>query len=622
MVWYLPAFAVCWWLAAEWVLVDEDAARLARGVVGNAAFGFMFAMVGVGSQAGGAALDAQTRKLRLEAAVRAAAGAAVAERKRVDGLVHDNVLAALLAAGRGSDPDTVHKAVTQALVALRNLATPTTGSMTAREAAELLKRRCVNLDEGTRVSTQCRLPSLLVPTTAVEALCDVAAEALRNSIRHAGERATRSVEADFGSALASVTVCDDGAGFYLTAIPPNRLGIAVSMRERLSRIPGAALRIVSSPGAGTIVRASVPVDLLSSPGEAAESAKHGTAPDVVGLHSWGAAAVAAIFLAADAARPFEAVRDGVLTAYYLAAVTLLATGAALLLRRSPDPMPTPRAWALAGCAVTAAVCNTAAASALDAKVANVLWAWAPSTMLMAFLAVRGRFGTAWAGQAGMTAAYCLWFLRYGAEFTGDFVLQLLLWNLTLLVVCSLYARTLRRQVDHANTANKCAVALAAESARARAALRERDAQLHYLDATARPLLEHLAHVPQLDSDTRVRALLLEARLRDRIRARNLATEPILDAAQAARARGVRVTLLDDGALDHADPALVAHVRNTVAAHLDNVPFGRITARVMPPGRETICTIAATTEDKHTYTELPTPPPADAALAAPELAHQA
>ncbi|WP_149359371.1 hypothetical protein [Lolliginicoccus suaedae] len=79
-------------------------------------------------------------------------------------------------------------------------------------------------------------------------------------------------------------------------------------------------------------------------------------------------------------------------------------------------------------------------------------------------------------------------------------------------------------------------------------------------------------------------------MRDRIRARALATELLLDAAEQARSRGVDVTLLDDGSLDGHDPELVGGVRATVIARLEQIPAGRITVRILPPGRESVCTI--------------------------------
>jgi signal transduction histidine kinase len=84
----------------------------------------------------------------------------------------------------------------------------------------------------------------------------VAEEALSNALRHAGASEVRvTVESDGGTVLS---VADDGVGFDPEArsIAARRLGL-VSMRERVEAA-GGTFEIVSAPGEGTTVRASVP----------------------------------------------------------------------------------------------------------------------------------------------------------------------------------------------------------------------------------------------------------------------------------------------------------------------------------------------------------------------------
>jgi signal transduction histidine kinase len=109
--------------------------------------------------------------------------------------------------------------------------------------------------------TDVRPPGAPGPTAAGEReLWRVAEEALSNALRHAGASAvTVRVEADGdrgGRTLLSVA--DDGVGFDPDArsIASRRLGL-VSMRERVEAA-GGTFEIVSAPGRGTTVRASVP----------------------------------------------------------------------------------------------------------------------------------------------------------------------------------------------------------------------------------------------------------------------------------------------------------------------------------------------------------------------------
>ncbi|HKN40060.1 MAG TPA: GAF domain-containing sensor histidine kinase [Acidimicrobiia bacterium] len=87
----------------------------------------------------------------------------------------------------------------------------------------------------------------------------VAQEALSNALRHAGASAVSvTVEADGPGGGTRLSVADDGGGFDPDArsIAARRLGL-VSMRERIESV-GGSFEIVSAPGRGTTVRASVP----------------------------------------------------------------------------------------------------------------------------------------------------------------------------------------------------------------------------------------------------------------------------------------------------------------------------------------------------------------------------
>ena len=93
-----------------------------------------------------------------------------------------------------------------------------------------------------------------VPAEVAAAFAEAAAEAIRNSIQHAGTRPHRRVVAQIGERSIVLEVVDDGVGFDPSSLPPHRLGIAVSIRGRLAAIPGGSATITSVPGDGTIVR--------------------------------------------------------------------------------------------------------------------------------------------------------------------------------------------------------------------------------------------------------------------------------------------------------------------------------------------------------------------------------
>ncbi len=84
----------------------------------------------------------------------------------------------------------------------------------------------------------------------VEDLMAIVSEALRNAAEHSGA-ATITVDGFVDRTDGKLVVRDDGCGFDLERVAPDRFGI-VGMQERASRI-GGSVRVESSPGVGTAV---------------------------------------------------------------------------------------------------------------------------------------------------------------------------------------------------------------------------------------------------------------------------------------------------------------------------------------------------------------------------------
>jgi signal transduction histidine kinase len=84
-----------------------------------------------------------------------------------------------------------------------------------------------------------------------------AAEAIQNAIKHGGSKARITVTLELRGDELELTVADDGVGFE-----PSRNGSGfglMSMHDRIGAVDGG-LEVVSSPGQGTVVHATVPVD--------------------------------------------------------------------------------------------------------------------------------------------------------------------------------------------------------------------------------------------------------------------------------------------------------------------------------------------------------------------------
>ncbi len=229
---------------------------------------------------------------RLDAAVRATqatleAGAASASRVRagrvVASMVHDRVIAALVTASRvrGASDEEVRHQARQALEVMlptaQDAADPGRHDLADLEAA---LRQVVQDQVGGRCRTVVRAelldPRMALPAPAWEALLLAAQEAVRNVRRHAVPAAGpgvpgggREVGAPGGGppgggvtlgvtlrgrvAGVVIEVVDDGPGFSLSRLSPERMGLRGSVLARMESLQGGGARVESEPGRGTRV---------------------------------------------------------------------------------------------------------------------------------------------------------------------------------------------------------------------------------------------------------------------------------------------------------------------------------------------------------------------------------
>jgi signal transduction histidine kinase len=206
--------------------------------------------------------QARQSDLAEAAAMEAATDAAVEaarerERGRINALVHDRVLATLLAAARpvpGSESLRQADAARalEGLHALLGDGSEADEEVDGESFAWALQATTTELAPEAVFGYEVH-SRLAIPSTAVEALTAAAEEALRNSLLHA-EAVNRTVHVHVGEDGVQVDVLDDGVGFDPSRVPPARLGIAESIRGRMEALPGGAAVVVSTPGVGTRVQ--------------------------------------------------------------------------------------------------------------------------------------------------------------------------------------------------------------------------------------------------------------------------------------------------------------------------------------------------------------------------------
>ncbi len=222
--------------------------------------GFMMALLQLTLRAGreqdAAALAAQNA-----AAATAAAEALERQRTRYHAFTHDDVLATLLAASQdGTSPgDVTRRSAQRTLEKMDQLrdALPTPAWHSVAELEAHLRLAAKSVGVALRSSLGEPGPELQLPVEAADALTEALTEALRNSVRHGGwpdgrpvHREARASRSDRG---VEIVVVDDGRGFNPRRVGLDRLGVRLSILQRVNSQPGGRATIESSRGEGTRV---------------------------------------------------------------------------------------------------------------------------------------------------------------------------------------------------------------------------------------------------------------------------------------------------------------------------------------------------------------------------------
>lgn len=194
------------------------------------------------------------------------------ERVQVDAIVHDSVLTTLLSA---AGAETYEE---RALAA--SMARDAIGHLHAAEAVDPDDQTLIDLGRITRriesaaaafssgfAVSVSGVDTQAVPVHVAEALYSATVQAMVNSMQHAGgPDIARSLTIVGGqsSDIVTVTIADAGAGFDPATVPNERLGLRVSIGERLTNVGGSAA-VRSAPGEGTSIVLSWPAPRQGRP---------------------------------------------------------------------------------------------------------------------------------------------------------------------------------------------------------------------------------------------------------------------------------------------------------------------------------------------------------------------
>lgn len=215
------------------------------------------------------------------------------------------------------------------------------------------------------------------------------------------------------------------------------------------------------------------------------------------------------------------------------------------------------------------------------------WHMGATTFVLLVLALRGRPWPAWAGYTlfGMTQIATT--AAVGAPVASSF--NDVARQAATLLVGSLFALLLRRASRTITSIQASELARATAGAATAAATSERELQVSRLERYARPALDRILADEPLTADDREHFKLLEATLRDGIRAAGFSTEELARETRDARSRGLHVVLLDDRGQELTDIEREL-VERALTEELRVSSEGTITARLSPFDHDEIATI--------------------------------
>jgi len=200
--------------------------------------------------------DLVAARARAQASLEAASRTREHEQARINAIVHDDIMSVLLYAAREDPGPRLAEQAESALASIATLSVDPAEAPDYQPTEAVTALRAAVSDAGDAVDFWSSITSEEpIPASVVEALTEATSEAVRNSVLHGGDdpgisRMVRVAIADGG---IRSTIQDSGRGFNVRAVQDRRLGVRVSIFERMMRLDGGSADIESRTGRGTTV---------------------------------------------------------------------------------------------------------------------------------------------------------------------------------------------------------------------------------------------------------------------------------------------------------------------------------------------------------------------------------
>lgn len=182
------------------------------------------------------------------------------ERVRVDSIVHDSVLTTLISAARAFSPEAMALSATMANNAIGHLrvAAAAVPDDESRVGVEQVAERIAEASRTLSATFSTRVTDIgagALNGQVAEALYSAAVQAMVNSVQHAsrGKAVERWLHiTGVGADGLDIEIGDNGVGFTVEEVPAERLGLRVSITDRVTNA-GGSVHIVSSRDQGAVV---------------------------------------------------------------------------------------------------------------------------------------------------------------------------------------------------------------------------------------------------------------------------------------------------------------------------------------------------------------------------------
>ena len=542
--------------------------------------------------------DASGAQQRAQAVELAARQASTRAQHEANSFIHDHILSALIAVANGL-PDRA---------ALRDSARQALDSLSAGMAvASPVATRTLLNDVAGRVGSMAgdiRTDVVLsreheIPPEVAQAITEATLEAVRNSLRHAGSDdapVTRRVTLTGDAYGVTIEVNDNGRGFDPVVAGRGRHGVSGSIIARMQDVGGRAT-VDSAPGEGACVTLRWRPNLDSADQQRPErDAAQNEAASwerslSASMESAGARAIAAGLALVHF---ILLVYECAVHSYWhwppaaLSFIALLPP-AVLLLKAWPDAL-LPRWVAQLTVVVIAAVNFLVLPQIITTGWPGYAsWCTGAGSDLSRGLLMRGRPVYAWAGSAATTLATAYWVISTGRPLFMIFTYML--GHYFTLVSWHGVAHLSTRATTQIAATQRETARLQAQQRAHEEADRIMTSRMASVRQRVTPLLTQIADGKAPTPKLRSQAYLLEAELRDEIRAPFFTGTSIVTSAQAARRRGTEVILLDDsGDNTTIDDQVRTNAVNYVTKLLDLTQSNRVVIRLNPPRRPTLLTI--------------------------------